>query len=153
WAVDTGAGGPVAGERTVLDCEGRAEHVGDAAPSADRANGLVVVHGHSGEDEIGPIIEDAAAQGDRAGEASEGGARGPAVGDGQVVDLDVGAAAADAEDSAGVVAADGQPALAGAVDGQVAGDVQLAAGQGDGPVQVVGEADGVGAGMGVGVQD
>src|SRR5262249_45265184 len=71
--------------------------------------------------------------------------------DGQVADCD-GGGAADVEDAAGVVAADGQPALAGPGNGQAVGDVQLPAGQGEGTVQPGGEADGVGAGVGVGVQ-
>src|SRR5262249_56989454 len=77
---------------------------------------------------------------------------GPAVRDGQVVDGH-GHAAADPEDPAGVVAADGQYTGAGAVDRQGVGDVQLAAGQCDGAAQPGGEVDHVGAGAGVGGQD
>ena len=62
--------------------------------------------------------------------------------------------AADTEDPALVVAADGQQVGARAVDGQVIRDAQLAAAQGDRAEQPVGEVDGVGAGVvGVGVQD
>src|SRR5262249_33724321 len=73
-----------------------------------------------------------------------------AVGDGQVAEGD-GGGAADVEDATGVVAADGQLALAGPGNGQAVGDVQLAAGQGEGAVQAAGETDQVGAGVGVGV--
>ena len=77
----------------------------------------------------------------------------PAVGDGQVVDAHR-HAAADPEDPAGVVAADGQPVGARAVDPQVVRDAQLPARQGDGAVTSRGgEADQVGAGVGVGVED
>ena len=50
-------------------------------------------------------------------------------------------------------AADGHPLGAGALDGQVVGDAQLDAAQGDRPLQPVGEADLVRAGQGVGVED
>jgi hypothetical protein len=43
--------------------------------------------------------------------------------------------------------------LAGAGDPQVVGDGQRAAGQGDGALQPAGEADSVGPGVGVGVED
>ena len=65
-----------------------------------------------------------------------------------------GHAAADVEDPAGVVAADGQSVRARAVDGQVVRDAQLAAGQRDRAVASRGgEVDQVGAGQGVGVED
>src|SRR5262249_38564615 len=82
------------------------------------------------------------------------GAAGPAMGDGQLADRDVGRTAADAEDAAGVAAAEGQAIGTCAVDGQVIGDAQLAAGQGDGAVTGYrGEADQVSAGVDVGVED
>src|SRR5262249_29644701 len=77
---------------------------------------------------------------------------GQAVGDGQVVDGDVGAAAADVKGARGVVAADGQPVGPRPVDGQVVADLQLAR-QRDGAVQPGGEVDRVGAGVGVGGGD
>ena len=66
--------------------------------------------------------------------------------DGQPADGHVGGGTADAEDADGVPAADSDQAGTRAVDGQVLGDVQLA-GQGDGPVQAVPEADRVGTGV------
>ena len=74
------------------------------------------------------------------------------AGDGQVVDAHR-RAAADVEDPAGVVAADGQPAGARAVDPQVVRDAQLPARQGDRAPQPVGEGDDVGTGVGVGGRD
>jgi hypothetical protein len=61
--------------------------------------------------------------------------------------------AQDVEDPAGIVAADRQPFGARTLDVEVVGDLQLAAGQGDGPVQTGGEGDHVGAGVGVSVDD
>src|SRR5262249_53614288 len=78
---------------------------------------------------------------------------GPPVGDRQAVDGH-GHGTVDSEDAAAVVAADGQPAGARAVDDQVVRDAQLAAGQHDGAVAGRrGEVDHVGAGLGVGVKD
>ena len=62
----------------------------DGAALGDGADGLVVRQGHVGEDDAGARIEEAAAQGNGAGEAHHRGAGGPAVGDGQVADLHVG---------------------------------------------------------------
>ena len=78
-------------------------------------DGPVVRQGDAGKNDVGARIENAAAQGDGAGGAQCRGAGCQAVGDGQVVDLDVGCAAADVEDAAGVVAADGQAVVTGAV--------------------------------------
>src|SRR5262249_47456777 len=76
-----------------------------------------------------------------------------AVRDRQVVDGH-GNAAADPEDAAGVAAADGQPVIARAVDDQIIRDAQLTTGQDDGTVTSRGgEADQVGAGVGIGVED
>src|SRR5262249_16516628 len=147
-AVHAGAGDPVVGEGAVLDREGGAQDAGDPAAAADEAGGLVVGQGHVGQGQVGLLVEDAAAQGGCAGRACGRGAAGEAVGDGQVVDLDVGAAAADVEDAARVVAADGQLAGAGSLDVQVLVNDQFAAGQGDG-VDGFGEDDliaGVGGG-------
>src|SRR5262249_55764466 len=75
-----------------------------------------------------------------------------AAGEGQVVQGD-GDAAGDLKDAAAVIAVDGQPVGAGAIDRQGVSDVQLAAGQADGAGQAGGEVDHVGAGAGVGGQD
>ena len=87
------------------------------------------------------------AQRDGADGANHRGIGGPAVGDGQVADLQVGRAAADAEDAAGIVAADGQTFGSRAVDIRSSVMLRLAAGQGEGAVTSRGgEADQVGAG-------
>src|SRR5262249_40695406 len=104
------------------------------------------------EGQVRPPVQDAAAGGDGA-EVTGNAVGGLAVGDGQVLDRHVGGGAADAEDPAGAPAADGDLLGAGAFDGQVVGDVQLARGQGDGAAQVVGEADQVRPGVGVGGAD
>src|SRR5262249_12621441 len=70
-----------------------------------------------------------------------------AVGDGQAGDGDVGAAEG-VEDALGAPAADGDGGGARPLDGQVGGDVQFPAGQGDGPRQAIGEVDRVAAGRG-----
>src|SRR5262249_50723278 len=76
------------------------------------------------------------------------------AGNRQIPECEVGANAADAEDAAGVAAADSQPILARTVDRQVVVDVQLAAGQRDGTVAGRGgEADRVCAGVGVSGKD
>ena len=96
------------------------------------------------EGQGGPgLVEDAAPA-----EAADG----RPVGDRQVGDGH-GRVVADVEDPTGVVAADGQPVLAGAGDAQVAGDAQRAAGQADGAMQIGTEGDGVGPRVGVGVED
>src|SRR5262249_35407986 len=79
------------------------------------------------------------------------GVAGPTVGNGQVVDLDVDTRV-DPEHPADVAAADGELVRARAVESQVVADAELAAGQSDGPAQVGGDADHVGAGIGVGVE-
>src|SRR5262249_45713038 len=56
-------------------------------------------------------------------------------------------------DPGGIAAADGQLVGAGAGDRQVVGEVELAAGQGDGAGQPVVEDDDVGPGVGVGLGD
>src|SRR5262249_21746637 len=128
------AGGPVLREGAVRDHQGGAGETGDGAALSAGADSLVVVHRHVGEGDAGARIEQAPAYGDGADGAHHRGTGGPAVGDGQVADLHVGRAAADAEDAAGIVAADGQTMDSRAVDGHVVGEAQLAAGQGDGAV-------------------
>src|SRR5262249_10780534 len=59
----------------------------------------------------------------------------------------------DLEDAGEVAAADGQLVGPGAVDLDVVGEVQFAAGQGDRAGQPVVEDDGIGAGVGVGPGD
>ena len=100
-----------------------------AGARAREADDLVVGQDGMGEGQ-GAGVQDAAAL-----------PNGPPVGDGQVVDAHR-HAAADPEDPAGVVAADGQPAGARAVDPQVVRDAQLPARQGDRAVAGrAGEAD------------
>src|SRR5262249_12256071 len=97
------------------------------------------------------VGEDRVADGQGAGVEDAGPIGRPAVGDRQVGD-GYRDAAVDLEDSAGVTT-DGQLLGGGAVDLQVIGDVQLAAGQGDGAAQPRGEVNPVGAGQAVGVQN
>ena len=78
------------------------------------------------------------------------GTSGPAVGDRQVRDQDGGIAGLP-KDPAEVVAADGQGVGARSVNREAIGDVQLAAGQGDGAGR--GEVDRIGPGVGVGGRD
>src|SRR5262249_32208217 len=131
------ADGHVAAERAVSDGQGAAL-VEDAAALgliAQGAEGLVLGHDHPGEAQAAAGVPDAAA------------VVSAAVRDRQVVHGH-GNAAADPEDPAGVVAADGQYTGAGAVDRQGLGDVQLTAGQGDGAGQPGGEVDHIGSGVG-----
>src|SRR5262245_19072508 len=149
----------------------------DTACSAVPANGPVVDEA-TGVDGEGPRVEDAAAEGvhdgaeacaweaddqvvrqDDVGDGEGAGVQdtaaapnGPPMGDGQAVDAHR-RAAADLEDPAGVVAADGQPVGARALDAQVVCDVQFSARQDDSAVAGRWrEADQVGAGVGVGVE-
>src|SRR5262245_27978455 len=117
--------------------------VGDAPTPAfgpGSTDGLVVGDDSIGEAQTAAVVPDAATT-----------VR-PAAGDGQPVHGHVDAAA-DLEDPAGVVAADCEPVGARAVDPQVVGDAQLAAGQGDGALQAAGESAHVGPGVAVGVED
>src|SRR5262249_50392029 len=133
------ADGLVAAERAVSDGQGAAlvEDAAALAPIARGAESLVLGHDHRAEARAAAGVPDAAAV-VRA-----------AVRDRQVVDVH-GNAAADPEDPAGVVAADGQPLSARAVDGQIVRDAQLTTGQGNGAVTSRGgEIDHVGAGVGI----
>src|SRR5262249_61272237 len=136
------AEGHVAAERAVSDGQGAAlvEDAAALAPIARGAESLVLGHDHPAQAQAAAGVPDAAAV-VRA-----------AVRDRQVVDGH-GNAAADPEDRAGVAAADGQYTGAGSVDRQGVGDVQLAAGQGDGAVQPGGEVNHVGTGRDVSGQD
>src|SRR5262249_61301348 len=122
----------VAGEGPrVEDAAAEGVHGGAEAREADHH---VVRHDSIGEGQ-GASVPDAAAP-----------QKGVPAGDGQAVDTHR-HAAVDLKDPAGVVAADGQPAGARPVDGQIVCDAQLTAGQGDGAVTSrSGEADQVGAG-------
>src|SRR5262249_23303709 len=137
------ADGHVAAERAEIDGQGAAlvEDAAALGQIAWGAEGLVLGHDHLAEAQAAADVPDAAAV-VRA-----------AVRDREVVDGH-GNAAADPEDPAGVVAADGQPVSAWAVDGQIVRDAQLTAGQGDGAVTSPGsEVDHVFAGVGIGVED
>src|SRR5262249_29666552 len=90
-------------------------------------------------------IEDTAAQGRASG--------GQAVRNRQAADGHVGRAAAEAEYTAEMIAAEGQLARAGAADAEVVGDAQLAAAQRDGAAQASGEVDRVRPRRGVGSKD
>src|SRR5262249_23927090 len=102
--------------------------------------GLVVGHDDTAEGQVAAGVPDAAT------------VVGTTVGDRQVVDGHADAAR-DPEHAALVAAADGHPFGAGPVDGQVVGDVQLAAGRGDGPAGSGGEFEAMVLGMSVGVED
>src|SRR5207244_791916 len=106
---------------------------GEGAEAATAGQGLVVGElsgvdaGHADAVERqAALVQDAAAG---AG-VSRGAAVGQPGGDGQAGDGHIGAGL-NVEDSAGVVAADGQLIRARAQDLEVVGDCQLAAGQGD----------------------
>src|SRR5262249_28474540 len=86
------------------------------------SDGLVVRQGDAREVDVGTRVEDAPTQGHGAEGAHRRCAGGQAVGDGQVVDGDVGVAAADVEDSRAAAAADREFAGPRPVNRQVAGD-------------------------------
>src|SRR5262245_51211306 len=141
------AGAAVAADRLVV-----AEHtVGDGEQSALRvedgaAPGVVAVAALGLVGRQGAVVDD---QG--AGVVDSAAVFGVAVVDGQTGEQG-GDAAADLEDPALVLAADGHQLRAGAADLQVVGDIELATG-GDRAVRLAGEQDPVGAGLFVGVLD
>src|SRR5262249_37521265 len=115
---------PVLGEETVGDNESGPLAIGDATattPAGRRADadGLVVGQDHAVEGQGAAGIQDAAPIADR-----------PTVRDRQVVDGDR-LTRNDVKHPALVVAADGQQVGPRAIDRQVVGDTQLAAGQAD----------------------
>src|SRR5262249_20243647 len=109
------ADGHVAAERAVLDGQGAAlvEDTAALGKNARGADGLIMGQDTLARAQAPAGMPDAAAVVVRA-----------AVRDRQVVDVH-GNAAADPKDAAGVVAADGQPVRARAVDGQIVRDAQL----------------------------
>src|SRR5262249_22285257 len=136
----------VVNERAVADGEERGGNIADGAGlnrGPGHAEGLIVGQHVVGEGQGAAGVQDAAAS--RAADNSTVGDRQPGDGDRHP--------AADTEDPALEVAADGQAVGAGAVDRQAVGDAQLTAGQRDGAGQSVGEGDGVGPGQGIGVED
>src|SRR5262249_25473505 len=133
------AEGPIAGENRVANGGGAAACGAGLIPERPAHHGgLVVAEDVVVEVDGGAnLVQDAAAG--LLGGISRA-CRG-AVGDGQLGDGH-GRAALDVEDAASVVAAHGQLVGARPVDGHAAGEIELAAGQGDGAVKAGGEVDG-----------
>src|SRR5262249_39166512 len=127
-----GADSLVANEQALAEEQESAGLIADsAAPAvtaAVSALGSVTGQDDVGEGQAAAVVQDASAH------------VGKSVSDCQIVD-DHPIAAADLEDPAAVVAAYGQEIGTRAMDSYAVGDVQLAAGQGDGAKQAGGEAD------------